>query len=326
MIGQFITTILTPINMVMLLAALATFATLITIISPYLEGDKLRSRMKSVASERERLKTQNRENLAQAKNPARLREKPQGMMADLVDRFKLRKLIDPAATREKLKMAGLRSPAHLITFIFCRAVGPFVFGIGTFAYLYVFVPEQTMMIKILVAFGAAYLGFYFPNIVVKNMISRRQETIVHAWPDALDLMLICVESGMSIEAAFKRVAGEIASASIPLAEEMSLTTAELSYLQERRQAYENLAKRTGLVGVKAVVTSLIQAERYGTPLGTALRVLAQENRDMRMAEAERKAAALPPRLTVPMIAFFLPVIFVVILGPAVIEVLAIRSS
>lgn len=326
MIGQFFATILTPTNMVMLLAALATFATLVTIIMPFLEGDKLRSRMKSVASERERLKVQNREALAQAKNPARLREKPQGMMTQMVDRFNLRKLIDPAATREKLKMAGLRQPGHLITFIFCRAIGPFVFGIGAFAYLYVFVPDQTMMIKILVALGAAYLGFYFPNIVVKNMITRRQETIMRAWPDALDLMLICVESGMSIEAAFKRVAGEIASASIPLAEEMSLTTAELSYLQERKLAYENLAKRTGLVGVKAVVTSLIQAERYGTPLGTALRVLAQENRDMRMAEAERKAAALPPRLTVPMITFFLPVIFVVILGPAAIEVMALRAS
>ncbi len=326
MIGHIFATILTPANMVMLLAALATFATLVTLITPFMEGDKLRSRMKSVASERERLKAQNRENLAQAKNPARLREKPQGMMAQMVERFNLRKLIDPTATREKLKMAGLRQPGHLITFIFCRAVGPVAFGVGAFAYLYVFVPDQTMMVKILVACGAAYLGFYFPNIVVTNITARRQESIVAAWPDALDLMLICVESGMSIEAAFKRVSGEIASASIPLAEEMSLTTAELSYLQERRQAFENLAKRTGLAGVKAVVTSLIQAERYGTPLGTALRVLAQENRDMRMAEAERKAAALPPRLTVPMIAFFLPVIFVVILGPAVIEVLAIRSG
>ncbi|MCB1474870.1 MAG: type II secretion system F family protein, partial [Rhodobiaceae bacterium] len=134
-------------------------------------------------------------------------------------------------------------------------------------------------------------------------------------------MLICVESGMSIEAAFRKVSQEIGSQSIALAEELTLTTAELSYLQDRRQAYENLGRRTGLAGVRGVTTALIQAERYGTPLGTALRVMAQENRDMRMAEAERKAAGLPPKLTVPMITFFLPVLFVVILGPAAIKVM-----
>jgi tight adherence protein C len=125
---------------------------------------------------------------------------------------------------------------------------------------------------------------------------------------------------MSVEAAFAKVAAEIGAQSVELAEELSITTAELSYLQERRKAYENLASRTGLPGVKAVVTSLIQAERYGTPLGQSLRVMAQENRDMRMAAAEKKAAALPPKLTVPMIAFFLPVLFCVILGPAAITV------
>ena len=323
--GAFFNFVLQPVNMIMLLAALATFATFVTLIAPFLEGDKLRSRMKSVASERERLKAANREALQQAKNP-RLREDSSGFMANTVTKFKLSNLIDPAETRDKLRMAGLRQPGHVITFVFCRAFGPFVFAAGTFGYMYAFMPEQTTMIRLLVSLGAGYLGFYAPNIVVKNLIQRRQVSIMRAWPDALDLLLICVESGMSIEAAFKRVAGEITSASIPLAEEMSLTNAELSYLQERRLAYENLGKRTGLVGVKAVVTSLIQAERYGTPLGSALRVLAQENRDMRMAEAERKAAALPPRLTVPMIAFFLPVIFVVILGPATIEVFALRGG
>ena len=323
--GELFNFILQPVNMIMVLAGLATFAAFVTIIAPFLEGDKLRSRMKSVASERERLKAANREALQQAKNP-RLREDSSGFMANTVDKFKLSNLIDPTETKEKLRMAGLRQPGHLITFVFCRALGPFVFAAGAFAYIYVFMPEQTAMIRLLVSLGAGYLGFYAPNIVVKNLVQRRQVSIMRAWPDALDLLLICVESGMSIEAAFKRVAGEITSASIPLAEEMSLTNAELSYLQERRLAYENLGKRTGLVGVKAVVTSLIQAERYGTPLGSALRVLAQENRDMRMAEAERKAAALPPRLTVPMITFFLPVIFVVILGPAAIEVFALRGG
>jgi tight adherence protein C len=135
------------------------------------------------------------------------------------------------------------------------------------------------------------------------------------------MLLICVQSGMSIEAAFGKVAREIGPSSIELAEEFSLTTAELSYLSERRLAFENLGKRTGLPGIKAVAVALSQAERYGTPIGAALRTMAKENRDMRMNEAEKKAAALPPKLTVPMIVFFLPVLFVVILGPAAIQVM-----
>ena len=158
------------------------------------------------------------------------------------------------------------------------------------------------------------------------MIKRRQDSIRRAWSDALDLLLICVESGMSIEAAMQRVSREIGSQSVPLAEELTLTCAELSYLQDRRKAFENLGKRTGLMTVKSVVTSLIQSERYGTPLGQALRVLAQENRDMRMSDAEKKAAALPPKLTVPMVLFFLPVIFIVILGPSAILVLGVASK
>jgi tight adherence protein C len=155
---------------------------------------------------------------------------------------------------------------------------------------------------------------------VQNQIAKRQQSITAGFPDALDMLLICVQSGMSIEAAFQKVASEIGPQSLELAEELSVTTAELSYLSDRRQAYENLARRTGLPGVKGVSTALIQAERYGTPVGTALRVMAKENRDHRMMEAEKKAAALPPKLTVPMIVFFLPVLFVVIIGPALIQV------
>jgi tight adherence protein C len=161
---------------------------------------------------------------------------------------------------------------------------------------------------------------------LSNLIQRRQESIKNAFPDALDLLLICVQSGMSVEAAFQKVAKECGAQSIELAEELSLTTAELSYLPDRRQAYENLGTRTGLPGVKAVATALIQAERYGTPVGQALRVMAKENRDQRMSDAEKKAAALPPKLTVPMIVFFLPVLFVVIIGPAIIQVQKLRNG
>jgi tight adherence protein C len=180
------------------------------------------------------------------------------------------------------------------------------------------------MVKIGICIGAAYIGMHLPLLLLKNKIKRRQLSIKRAFPDTLDLLLICVESGMSIEAAFRKVSDEVGTQSVALAEELTLTTAELSYLPDRRQAYENLAKRTDLDGVKSVCMALQQAERYGTPLATMLRVMAQENRDMRMSEAEKKAAGLPPKLTVPMILFFLPVLFVVILGPAAIKVMALQ--
>jgi tight adherence protein C len=180
--------------------------------------------------------------------------------------------------------------------------------------------EQPPLIRLFVCIVVAYAGFYAPNLYVSNRASKRKRSIQMAWPDALDLLLICVESGMSIEAAMRRVSEEIGSQSADLAEEFVLTNAELSYLQERKQAYENLASRTGLDTVKSITQALVQAERYGTPVAQALRVLAAESRDMRMNAAEKKAAALPPKLTVPMILFFLPVLFAIILGPAGIQV------
>ncbi len=323
---EFITQYFGPASLAVGLIAIATFATIVTIVMPFFDGDKLHARMKSVASEKERLRVRNRERLRDNQPKARLREAPKGFMVQFIDKLNLRKMLEARQTRDKLRMAGLRGQRHIVSFVFFRVCGPIIFGFGTFGYLYMFLPDQHPMIRLLISLVVGYLGYFFPSLIVQNLISRRQESIQKAWSDALDLLLICVESGMSIEAAILRVASEIGASSVPLAEELSLTNAELSYLQDRRTAFENLAKRTGLLTVKAVVTSLVQAERYGTPLGSALRVLAQENRDMRMAEAERKAAALPPKLTVPMIVFFLPCIFVVILGPAAIQVMEIRSQ
>jgi tight adherence protein C len=198
---------------------------------------------------------------------------------------------------------------------------PFI--VFVLALLYVFVLahfDWSTITKVGVAIAAALVGYYLPDLFVSNAISRRQQSIMRAFPDALDLMLICVESGMSIEPAFTRVAAEIGQTSPELAEELALTTAELSYLPERRVAFENLAARCGHPGVKAVATALNQAEKYGTPLGQALRVAAQENREQRFSDAEKKAAALPAKLTVPMIVFFLPCLFVVIMGPAIMKV------
>jgi len=190
--------------------------------------------------------------------------------------------------------------------------------------LYVFVildlSNYTVPMKIGMCLAGTYLGFKAPEIFLSNQISKRQQNMQRAFPDSLDLLLICVEAGMSIEHAFRRVSVEIVGQSVALAEEYALVTAELSYLPDRRTAYENLAIRTGMESIKSVSTALVQAEKYGTPVGSALRVLAQEGRDMRMNEAEKKAAALPPKLTVPMILFFLPVLFAVILTPALTQV------
>lgn len=307
-------------NIVTMLMALAAFATVLTLATPLLSTDKLSTRMKSVSSEREALRRAHREQLERERDGKKLRQDPKTFIKQFVDKLNLMELMESDAIRGKLKKAGFRGQAPVYSFMFFRFFMPIILFVVTVFYLFVansFGLEP--LARIAVSFGAAFIGFYLPNVFVENMIARRQESIKKAFPDALDLLLICVESGMSVEAAFHKVAGEIGTQSVELAEELSLTTAELSYIQDRRLAYENLATRTGLDGVKAVTMSLIQAERYGTPLGTALRVMAQENRDMRMAAAEKKAAGLPPKLTVPMITFFLPVLFFVILGPAVIK-------
>lgn len=309
--------------MVTMLVGIAAFATVLTFGIPLLEGDRLDQRMRVMAKERARLRTQQREQMDRGDARGRLRTNSKGFMKEFVDQLNIAALFDMESIREQLKMAGMRGQRPIVAYLFLRIATPVLLLVGSIIYLFVMgrMPEQSTEIKLVICLGATAVGYYLPAVFINNLIQRRQKMIKRAFPDSLDLLLICVEAGMSIEAAFNKVSTEIGQQSIEMAEEMALTTAELSYLPERRQAYENLAKRTGLEGVHAVVTSLIQAERYGTPLGTALRVMAQENRDMRMSEAEKKAASLPPKLTVPMILFFLPVIFIVILGPAGIQVM-----
>ena len=306
--------------MTMLLAAIAASATAYTLIMPLFAGEGLAKRMKAVASERERIRQRERDRLAKTEKVS-LRQSPKQLVSKVVEDFNLTKWLAQEAARDKLIMAGYRGHAPYVTFLFARAVTPILLFVG--AALYVFVithMDKSLTVKIGICVAAAYLGLQAPMLFLKNAISKRQLSLKRAFPDALDLLLICIESGMSIEVAFRKVSVEIAGQSVALSEEFSLTTAELSYLQDRKVAYENLAKRTGLEGVKSVCLALMQSERYGTPLGQSLRVMAQENRDMRMTEAEKKAAALPPKLTVPMIVFFLPCLFIVILGPTYIKV------
>lgn len=317
--------LLDPQIVIVILSAVAAFATVASFTLPLLTGNKLGARMKYVGSERDKMRADRIAELANEDRAAKLRNQPKGFMKQVVEQLKLRKLLETEGTRDRLKMAGLRGQAPVVAFLFFRVILPIVTFAGALSYLFFLRDfELPPLMRLAISFGAAYAGFYLPNLFVSNLIQKRQVSIKRAFPDALDLMLICVQAGMSVEAAMSKVSKEVGERSLELAEEFSLTTAELSYLPERRLAYENLGKRTGIPGVKAVGTSLIQAERYGTPVGTSLRVMAQENRDMRMAEAEKKAAALPPKLTVPMIIFFLPVLFIVILGPAYIKVMAVK--
>ena len=309
-----------------LCVAVAMFATVVSLVGPLLSGREMKARMKAVALERDQVRARERARMAGERGQQRVslrQQADQSFAAKVVEALDLRKALMDEATANKLRVAGFRTQRSLTMFLFCRVSLPLLFGV--LAAFYIFglgvMASHSTGIRLFVCLAVAYAGFYAPIIFVGNTGKKRAQSISRAWPDALDLLLICVESGNAIEAAFRRVADEIGIQSVPLAEEMVLVCAELSYLPDRKQAYENLITRTGLESVRSVCTALIQAERYGTPLGVALRTLAQESRDQRMTAAEGKAAALPPKLTVPMMVFFLPVLFAVIIGPAVIKVL-----
>jgi tight adherence protein C len=319
----FVDLVFDPTFLATAAAASFVFATILTLGVPMLDRNTLGKRLKAVAERREELRAKHKESLKERRGSG-LRTEAKGstrLIKQISARFNLTKLVASEGTQDKLQQAGMRGPTPLIVFNFCRFVMPFVVFVLALLYIY-FLAHVTWppMMKLAAAVGAALIGFYLPDVFITNVIHRRQASIMSAFPDALDLLLICVESGMSVEAGFTKVAAEIGQASTELAEEFALTTAELSYLPDRKQAFDNLAKRCGHPGVKAVATALNQAERYGTPLGQALRICAQENREMRMQEAEKKAAALPAKLTVPMILFFLPVLFVVIMAPAIMKI------
>jgi tight adherence protein C len=316
----FFEKLIDPHTMVAVLVAIAAVATVLTISLPLFSTDKLSSRMKSVASERERLRARERERLA-TRERATLRTEPKAYMKRIVEEFSLARWLGTETAKLRLMMAGYRGPQAEVAFLFFRLVVPIGLFLVTIVYMFAFFNDDyPFTIKCGAAIGAAYAGIKTPELFLRNKISKRQTSMRRAFPDAMDLLLICVESGMAIEPAFRKVSGEIGLQSVPLAEEFALAMAELSFLPDRRQAYENLALRAGIDVAKQISTVLIQAEKYGTPLGTALRVVAQESRDTRLMEAEKKAAALPPKLTVPMILFFLPVLFAVIMTPAIIQV------
>jgi tight adherence protein C len=315
-------TITDPATLLAILVAVAVFATFYSLAVPYMERGDLGKRMKAVSTEREELRARERARMNAEGSKGSLRAQNNRSARKIVERFNLREALVDEGTINRLRAAGLRSQNALNIFLTARFLLPFLFLIAAAVWVFGLgnLGSRPMGIRIIAVVGFAYLGFYAPNIYVSNKMNKRQASIKRAWPDALDLMLICVESGISIEAAMRRAAEEIGTQSPELAEELALTTAELSFLQDRRMALENLGNRTQLDIVRSVCQALIQADRYGTPVSQALRVLAQEGRDERMNDAEKKASALPPKLTVPMILFFLPVLVAVILGPAGIQV------
>ncbi|SFV36601.1 tight adherence protein C [Devosia crocina] len=315
--------------LIAVLAAISVAAVVVTFGQSLIVKQDMRVRVKRVALERDRMRA---EEMARLRGKAAVQEErgsfrrsteTKTYMKKAVDRLDLKKAFQDDTTVDKLAMAGFRGQGHLTSFLFQRFATPLILFVVAAFYLLLVVPgERPVYLNLVFAVGVGLVGSYLPVIMLKNATQKRQHSIRRAWPDCLDLLLLCVEAGMSMEHAFKRVAREIGQQSAELAEELTLTTAELSFLEDRTRAYENLGRRTGLDNVKSVMTALIQADRYGTSVGQALRVMAEEGRETRMMDAEKKAAALPPKLTVPLILFFLPVLFIVIMAPAIIKVMS----
>ena len=311
-----------PERVIPVIAALSGVAGVVAAALPYLRRDTLGRRLASVSDARGQMAERAREAQRGESEIQKLRRNaPRRSYQAIVETLNLSQTLEDAGISARLQRAGFRGRRAVIQFLALRIIMMAAFGIVALFYSAVVVKlPYPLPVHLVIGLAAAGIGYGGPALYVTNAITKRQSEIRRHWPDSLDLMLICVELGMPIEGAFRKVAEEIGASSPVLAEELSLTTAELAYLQDRRSAFEALAQRTDLDAVRGVVTSLIQAEKHGTPIGQALRVLAQESRDQRMAMAEKKAASLPPKLTVPMILFFLPVLFAVIISPAIMEI------
>lgn len=324
---RIVETITSTDFLIAVFAAISAAAVVFTLgASLFGGGSRIKARIKRVALEREKMRA---EEMARLRGSAAAdqhrgsvrRVAGREYMRNVVDRFSLRKAFADEGTIDALARAGYRGQGPLTTYLFLRFVTPIALFFIAFGYLtFTIFADKPLYLNALYALFIGLIGAYLPVILLKNRTLKRQQSIRRAWPDCLDLMLLCVEAGMSVEHAFRRVSKEIGGQSPELAEELTLTTAELSFLEDRTRAYDNLGKRTGLDNVKSVMTALIQADRYGTSVGQALRVMAEEGRESRMMEAEKKAASLPPKLTVPLIIFFLPVLFIVIISPAIIRV------
>jgi tight adherence protein C len=303
---------------IILLAAVSAGVMVLLFYRVMIYRDPMADRLKSVQARANELKIQ----ITGPKRRGTPRDKQLGFIHDVVERLNLLRTREARKAAEKLAQAGWRSRDALNVFFFMKLSMPFAFGIVAAFMLYgMNVVNATMMVKLILALGAVVAGAYAPDVFVKNVATKRKTIMQRGLPDALDLLVICAEAGQSLDSSLHRVAKEFGPSCPPLAEEISLTAVEIGLLPERRQALDNLNKRTDLPGIRALVNTLQQTEKYGTPLAQSLRVLAAEFRNERMLKAEAKAARLPAILTVPMIIFILPPLFIVLIGPAILRVM-----
>jgi tight adherence protein C len=307
---------LTPVDAATLLAAIATVAAMLAIWAATTVRDPMRGRIKALQAQREVLKS----GLITARRRQNNKKSAAttDAMRSTLSKLKVLQTDQVRTIQDKLAQAGWRSKDAVVKYQFSRLIAPFVFGAIAIILIYsdMILVGKSPSIKALVAMGMVGFSYLLPDIFVKNSITKRVDAIRKSLPDAIDLLVICAEAGLTVEAGFNRVAKELGRAFPEMADEMALTAIELGFLQDRRAAFDNLAKRVDLQAVRAVVTTLIQTEKYGTPLASSLRVLSAEFRNERMMRAEEKAARLPAIMTVPLIVFIMPFLFVVLMGPA----------
>ena len=301
-----------------ILAAIGVFAFLVALYGILTVRDPMAKRVKALNERREQLKAGI--TISRNKRRAKIvrRSETTDRIRALLDRLKVLQDEQLSVVQQNLAQAGIRSKDLAVAVIFGRMVLPIVFGLLAAVILFgiEYFPDWSTNKRSLAMMAALILGYKAPDLYIQNKKAKRTDAIRKGIPDALDLLVICAEAGLTIDAAFARVSRELGRAYPELGEEFALTSIEMSFLTERRQAFENLAYRVDLEAIKGVVTTLIQTEKYGTPLASALRVLSAEFRNERMMRAEEKAAKLPAIMTVPLIMFILPVLFIVILGPA----------
>jgi len=301
-----------------LLSGVAAMAVMFAIYAAVTVRDPMAKRVKSLNERREELKAGIMTSRAKKRVSIVHTNETTDRMRDFLESLKVLQDSQLKVIQQKLAQAGIRSKEWAVAVIFARMFAPIILGVLTGALIYGFnyFPEWSSFKKFMAFAAAVGLGYKGPELWIKNLVDKRTKEIRKGLPDALDLLVICAEAGLTVDAAFNRVARELGRAYPELGDEFALTAIELSFLTERRQAFENLAYRVNLESVKGVTTTMIQTERYGTPLASALRVLSAEFRNERMMRAEEKAARLPAIMTVPLILFILPTLFVVILGPA----------
>jgi tight adherence protein C len=300
------------------LVAIAAAATLLAIYAALTVKDPMAKRVQALNARRAELKAGVIARPNAKRQSLMRRTKTTDRMKDTLENMKVLQDSQVKAIQQKLAQAGIRNKEYAVAVIFARMVLPIALGLSAIVLLYwlELFPGWGSFQRFLGFAAAVILGYKGPELYLKNKAKKRTDAIRKGLPDALDLLVICAEAGLTVDAAFNRVARELGRAYPELGDEFALTAIELSFLTERRQAFENLAYRVDLEAVRGVVTTMVQTERYGTPLSSALRVLAAEFRNERMMRAEEKAARLPAIMTVPLILFILPVLFIVILGPA----------